>query len=420
MCMFHLNEHHHALNSQLHPLIDEANALSERLTSINLTKKVTSCRQQLEQWRLSHHQKIDQLFEEKSRELDELIAKKMTKQQEKITEVREKLTRLTAEQGITSQDINLLTSNIRYLEGTMHSIEKTSFHVTIQPLTIDNQLITFQEREEQQVDLSIGYPLQKTIPYTPGSWFPLASNEQYLLFHQAPNLCFVDQEFNIIKEILWSHATILHMCWSSTLNGFLIQTEQMIYLVNDQNVEIEDLLANPQQNWLACTCSDSSLFVSTNTWGSSIAQYRLSTTMNLTKQWQPPYSCTTDECIEGLTFSNGTLALVIRNRLKQSIRIELKFAEASDCIWLLRLSTAHDFDQLFRCSSLTYGEWLVINAQARQFLHITKSGQLKSRMTYQFTPYRACLFREDFFVIATDAGLKIHQLKNNTFDNHTV
>ena len=410
MCMVHLNEHHHALNSKLNPLIDEVNSLSERLTSINLTKKVSACRQQLEQWRLDYHQKIDDLFGEKSRELDQLVARKITKQQEKSNEVREKLTRLTIEQGTTSQDIDLLTSSIRYLEGTMHTIEQTSFHVTIQPLIIHDELITFQEREEQEFDLSKGYPIQKTIPYTPGSWFPLASSEQYLLFHQAPNLCFVDKEFNIIKEILWSHATILHMCWSSTLDGFIILTEEMIYLVDEKKPEIQNLLTNPQRNWLACTCSDTDLFVSTNIWGSSIAQYHLSMTMELIKPWQPPYSCTTDECIECMTFNDGTLAVVIRSRLKQSIRIELKFPETFDCIWLLRLSTVHDFDQVFRCSSLTCGEWLVINTQSRQFLHITKSGQLKSRMTYESTPYRVCLFREDFFVIATDAGLNFHQL----------
>jgi hypothetical protein len=410
ICIVHLNEHHQALNSKLDPLVDEINALKERLQTMNMQKKVDYCRRKLEQWRMDCYQKIDHLFEQKCQELDELASVKITKQQNEISQIRTKLAKLINDQKTTPRDIDLLTSSIRYLEGQMNNIEQTCFQITIQPLIIDDRSITFKEKKEQQFDPAIGYPIHKTLEYTPGSWFPLASNGTHLLFHHSPNLTFVNRELNIIKQVHWPYAIILNMCWSSTLNGFIIMTEDTIYLVNDKKFVIENLLTNPKQNWLACACSDLYLFVSTNQWGSSIVQYSLSITIDLDKQWRAPKSCTNDECIESMVYNNETLALMIRNRSEQSIRIELKFPQTFDRIWSLRLDAVHDLSQVFRCCSLIYDEWLVINSQTRQLLHIKKFGILKTNITYRHAPHHASLFGENFLVIATDASLNFHKL----------
>ena len=36
----------------------------------------------------------------------------------------------------------------------------------------------------------------------------LTSNDRFLLMHQKPNLCLVDREMNIVKEVLWTHDDI--------------------------------------------------------------------------------------------------------------------------------------------------------------------------------------------------------------------
>jgi hypothetical protein len=62
-------------------------------------------------------------------------------------------------------------------------------------------------------------------------------------------------------------------------------TQNNIYLVDEKRMSIENILTNEKQNWLACTCSDSYLFVSTNEWGSSVVQFILSSSVRAVKQW---------------------------------------------------------------------------------------------------------------------------------------
>ncbi len=414
ICIFHINEHNDILNARLNPLVDEINALGERLQTMDVQKKVGYCRRKLEQWREDCHQKIDHLFEQKCRELDQLVAVKTNKQQEEINQVRAKLMKLTNHQEATLKDIDLLTSSIRYLEGEMNNIEQICFQITIQPLILDPRSITFKEKNEQDFDLSTRYPIYKKIQYIPGSCFPLASNEHHLLFHQTPNLCLVNQELIIVKQVLWPYAIIWNTCWSSTLNGFIVMTKNSIYLVNEKTMSIENLLRNPKQNWLACTCSDLYLFVSTNEWGPSVTQFRLSLSIDLVQQWQPPKSCTKDESIDAMVYNNETLALMIRNISERFIRIDLKFSETFDCIWSLRPDTLHNLSNAFACCSLTSGEWLVVNSETRQLLQITKFGILKTKITYSRALHRIGLFGENFLVIATDTDLNFHKLKLDT------
>jgi hypothetical protein len=148
ICIIHLNEHHDALNLKLNPLVDEINALEEQLQTMNMQKKVDYCRQKLEQWRVDCHQKIDHLFEQKCQELNELAAVKITKQKNAISQIRTKLAQLIKDQATTPRDLDLLISNIRYLEGRMNDIEQTSFQITIRPLILEDRSIIFKEKKD--------------------------------------------------------------------------------------------------------------------------------------------------------------------------------------------------------------------------------------------------------------------------------
>ncbi len=70
ICLPHLKEHQDLLVSELNPLIDQINALGDRLNALSLENNMDDARQKLEQWRVESHQKIDDFFEEKFRELD--------------------------------------------------------------------------------------------------------------------------------------------------------------------------------------------------------------------------------------------------------------------------------------------------------------------------------------------------------------
>jgi len=381
---------------------------------MDIKKKFSCCHQKLEQWRIDCHQKIDHLFEQKCRELEQIFAVKIKKQQEEINQIHAKLTKITYNKEANQQEIDLLTSSIRCLEVGINNIEQTGYEITIQPLVIDAHSITFKEQNVQEFDLSAHYPIHKTIPYTPGSCFPLASSNHHLLFHQAPNLSLVNQEFILVKQVIWPYGVIWDTCWSSTLNGFIVITQTDMYLIDEKRMSIENILKNPKQNSLACTCSDTYLFVSTNEWGSSIIQFNLSLTIDIVQQWESPKSCTKDECIDVMIYNNNTLALVIRNIFERSIRIELRFPENFDCIWSLQLDAIKNLNQVFKCCSLMCGEWLVINPETQQLLQITKSGTLKKKIKCNRVPHRISLFGEKILVVAFDTSLNFYKLKLDT------
>ena len=190
----------------------------------------------------------------------------------------------------------------------------------------------------------------------------LASNGRLLLIHQKPNLCFVNTELTIVKQVLWSYDVIDDMCWSSTLDRFIVIVKDNIFLVDENTMSIESVQTVEKRRWLSCTCFNDQLFLSTNEWGSSIVEMSLSPSIAVIKEWKSPKTCTMDELIHDIVYNNGTLAVVIRNRVEKSIRMELRSSTTLDRLWSLTLDIVYDKDIAFRCCSLTVmnGLWRII------------------------------------------------------------
>ncbi len=229
----------------------------------------------LDEWRLDCYRKIDYLFEQKCQELDQRLAEKLVKQREETIEMQIKLMESIHEQETTRQNVDLLTTTIRHLQRRMNNIMEKSFQINISPLTIDKTLINITETDEYKFDLSTFTPIYKTINYSSESWYSLASNDRFLLLHQTPNLCLFNRQLLIVKQTEWFHNIIWNMCWSSTLNCFIIIEENNIFLINVNTMAIEDVKNLNEQKWLSCTCSDTYLFLSTRQYCSSIVQFRL-------------------------------------------------------------------------------------------------------------------------------------------------
>ncbi|CAF1272927.1 unnamed protein product, partial [Adineta steineri] len=302
-CREHMVEHDLSLNSQLNPLSDEINALGERLKSINLENAIGISHKKLEQWRYDCHKTIDTFFEQKCLELDRCIAKRMEKQRAEISRMRTKMSELINEQEATHKDIDSLTVTVRDLEREIEKIEQTSFQVEIKSLVLDDSLIHIENTDINRFDLTSLPPVYKTINYPRENWAPLACNNRYLLIHQEPNLCLVDQELNIVKQNSWIYGTIYDICWSSTLNRFIVINGSDVFLVDETNMSIENVQTLQKRKWLSCTTSDTSLFLSTKVWGSSIIEFSLLPTIELVKQWQSPDTCARDEVINGIVYN---------------------------------------------------------------------------------------------------------------------
>jgi hypothetical protein len=409
LCITHLSEHNDLLNSELNPLTDEINVLGERLTTLDTKDILGDCHQKLEQWRKDCHKKIDDFVEKKHQELERLIADKLYKQQEEVTHIRSKLAVLIRDQEATHEDIDTLTSTIRRLEKEMNKIEETCFSVDTRPLLIDDTAVHVKEIYAQKFNSAALSTVYKTIQRSPKSSITLASNGRLLLIHQKPNLCFLDPELTIVKQVLWPHDSVYDMCWSSKLNRFIVIVTDNIFLVDENTMSIESIQTVEKRNWFSCTCFDNQLFLSTYEWGSSIMEVTLSPTITFIKEWKSPITCTMNECIHDIKYNNETLSVVIRKKVENSMRMELRSCKTLDHLWSLTLDIVYK-DVKYRCCSLNCNEWLVADHSAGRRLHITAHEKFKEAITYKAIPYCITLFGSNMLVIFTKTTLNFHKI----------
>jgi hypothetical protein len=407
LCIQHLTEHNAALISQLNPLADEINALGDRLKSFNIHIATSDCGRKLEQWRKHCHEKIDTFFKQKQQQLNQLADEKIKKEEGEIDRIRLKVAKLIREQETTRRDIDSLTSTIRQLQTNMDNIEQTCLTISIRPLQIDDTIVVF--KETSGIDLSTLSPVCKTINRFKSSSYSLTSNDRFLLMHQRPNLCFVDREMNIVKQMPWVYDSINGMCWSSILNQFIVIGGEQIVRVDDNTMTMENIQMTKKYNWLSCTCSDKFLFLSTDGLASNIMKFKLLPSIELVEEWKSPQICARDEIIHIIVYNNEKLAMMITNKSKKSLRIELRYAETFDRIWSLSLDTVVNQDWVFRCCVLTCDEWLVTDHETQCLLQITKDGKLKHTIPYDTTPCCANLFA-NMLVVRKAGGVNFHKL----------
>jgi hypothetical protein len=291
----------------------------------------------------------------------------------------------------------------------MNKIEETRFSVDTRPLLIDDTIVHVKEISSQNFNSSSFSSVYKTIASPPGSRDSLASNDRLLLIHQKPNLCFLNSELTIVKQVLWPHDGIIDMCWASTLNRFIVIVKDNIFLVDENTMSIESVQTVEKRNWFSCTCFDDHLCLSTNGRGSSIVEVSLWPSIAIIKEWKSPITCTMNECIDDIVYNNETLAVVIGSHVEKSIRMKLRSYKTLDRLWSVSLNVVWE-NETSRCCSLNCDEWFVADHNAGSLLHIAADGKMKESITYKEIPYCITPFGPSMLAIATQNGTNLHKI----------
>lgn len=412
VCNEHLKEHDDLNNPKLNPLINEFNTLDEQFKSSNTEKLIGDCRQKLLQWRDDSYKIINQLYEQKLQELDQRCLKKLNEQRTQLNRIRSKMTELIRQQESNQENIDSITLTVRHIRDEIKAIENTHLQIDIRPLTIDNNSIYIEEFDPNKCNiLNITTPF-RTIDCS-GEWGPaMVSNNRYLLIDRHPNLCLIDQQLQIVKQSQWKFDFIRDMCWSSILNSFVVLTRSReIFLINEKTLAIEIVQNIEEQDWLSCTCSDTSLYLTARREGTNIFEFNLSTSFELVKKWKPPHSCKHYEVILNIEYKNKTLALVISHSSTNLVHLELRSSITLDRLWSLELNVTHTLGQpLIRCASLICDEWLIIDNSTSQLFHVKKDGQIKAISSYNSSPWNAVMFDSNILAIRTKHGVNYHKL----------
>jgi hypothetical protein len=409
LCLQHLKEHNDLLVSQLNPLVDQVNEIGDRLKSITIETKNSDCRQKLERWRMDCHKKIDDLFEQKCQEINTRLAEKMKKQKEEIDRIQSKIVSLIHEEEVSREDLDLLTSTIRDLDRELNKIQHTNFNIEIRPVVIDGCLTLIEESDINPLDISKLPPVYKTISCIGKNYPPLESNGQFLSMYRDPDLCLINRELTIVRQATWPFEFIRSMCWSSSLHQFIIASDQGIFSVDEKTLSIDSLKTVQKQNWFCCTCSDTSLFLSTYEAASSIMVYGVLPAIEFIKTWTSSDICTNEEWISDAKYCNESIALVRKEFSGKRFSIELRNTNTFDRLWSFDMDCLAVRQKTFHCCLLNGEEWLVLDNESDRLLHITKDGKMKSSCVYPSKPLCATMFGPDTIAITTLDSLNFHQ-----------
>jgi len=378
------------------------NLYNSRLKDSNIDENINNAHQKLDQWREECHKKIEELYQKKLEELNSYINQLKPEYEEKKTRVQRNISQLNDQ-----QNIDLRQTTIHSIEQDLNDIEQTSLQIHIRPLHINDNYI-YIEKEFDFRKFSSNF---SKFFYVEESSSAIASNEQYLLMHQYPYLCLIDQDSKLIKQNFWPNGWIRDMCWSKTLSCFIIITDNNIYFVGTNLQYSSPLEEDIKQFWFSCTCSDEFLYLSTCEWGSSIYQLSLSSSIDFIHQWKPPLTCENYEGINDIKYNNEKLALMIKDPKENKKRMELKIAKTFLTIWSLELSIGSNI-RLFTCCPINFNEWLVIDGTNSRIYQITKDGTFKNNIHYNSVPYRANLFNSNILAISAEYDLSLHQIQN--------
>ncbi|CAF3765041.1 unnamed protein product [Rotaria socialis] len=409
LCMEHLKDHAgRQSDSQLNSLISEINVLSDRFHHVSVVEPYFF--KSLDKWRVDAYHTIDQFYETQRRNFEQFIRETEDKQRKEIDHFRLKINDFIREQNAKQDDLYLLKDTIKLIEKNLNDLPY--IQCDIRPLVIDENLATIKFKKISQDVLPLSRPYQ-TMNIIDDSYCWMTTNDKYLLVHHKPDLYLLDQQLAIIEKTPWTHGRIYVMCWSSTLNRFIVITNDTIFTIDENLMAIErcDLNhhANIYHNWRSGTCSNTNLFLSTSELGSSLYEFSLLPSVQFIKEWTSPTTCRKDECIDDLCYKNGKFAIIIFHQPTNEIRLDLRSSTTLDPIWSIEIGRIVP-RRTTGCCWLNNDEWLITDEYHFRLFHISTNGHLVKSDKYDPAPYNALLFGKDILAIRTVTGVSLHRL----------
>lgn len=396
---------------------DEYAELNRKIVEIDevikkvLEKFLNNGREKLDKWRDDSYKMINLFYEQKCLELHENCSEKLQKSKENLDQLRLQIGQLNEEGQTNENDIQLLRSNIEHTKHKIENIEEKDIQINIQSLSINENLISMENFISDDFDLSfISSPCHTIRSSNENSW-SIASNNKFILIDQYPNLYLLDKNLTIVNQYQWKYNNITDICWSSILNKFIIITPNKICLIDENFKSIEQIRSIKGEKWWSCTCSNTSLYLTTNQSDTNIFQYDLLSSFQLIKQWKSSDSDEENQSIYDITYQHEKLALIITNSLNRTVSLIVRSSTTFDLLWSYQLDINYKwFQTSVRCCSLTNDQWLIVEEYTSHIFHIDKHGQLKAKCQYNLQPCNAILFGTDLLAIRTESTINFHKI----------
>ncbi|CAF1568343.1 unnamed protein product [Adineta ricciae] len=398
-------QHSLATHLQLNPLIDQVNQIQDQLKGLDKMVILQKSFQQLEEWRQKAHLAVDAYFTEKIQELDAYATEQMKQHEEELLEIRTRIITSMNEQDTTHELIHLLTFKIQTLQRDIDRLTQNDFHLQTNPLVIDKNTINY----EQVFNLTNILSVHRVIERSGKSYTPLATDNQVLLLHRQDSLVVTDESLATLKLAPWKFGPIYDMCYSTVLKQFIIITEHEVFVLDSNTMVICKVRSIPYQEWFSCTCSSTTLYLSTKVYSSSIVEFNLLRSMSFIKRWESPDTCSREEAIDGIFYNNDKLAIMISNDQERFARLELRAATTLTRIWSMALEIIYSEKQAYRFCLINRDEWLVADHANSKLIHITNDGKMKAICEYHPTPCCAIEMGNNILAVSTQSAIQLHK-----------
>lgn len=410
LCLEHLKEHSDKQNdAHLPSLMAELNVLSDRLHHVSLVEPFFLAN--LDKWRADAYRTIDRFYDKQRRDFQEFIQENQEKQRKELDYLRLKINELTHEQNATEDDIHLIKNTIKLIEKNLNDLPH--LQCNIRPLVIDENIASLRSGSTTKEILPLARPY-RTMNIIDDSYCWMATNDNYLLVHHKPNLYLLDRQLSVIEKTPWLHDRIYIMCWSSTLNRFIVVTNDTIYTIDSNLMAIERCEFTHHNNiyrsWRSGTCSNTSLYLSTGELGPSLYEFTLLPSIQFVKEWSSPITCRKEEFIDDLCYKNGKLAMIIFQQTTNEVRFDQRSSTTLDLIWSIEIARIVP-RRTTGCCWLNNNEWLITDEYDFRLFHISADGHLIKTEKYSPAPYNALLFGKDILAIRTIEGVNLHRLQ---------
>ncbi|CAF3484948.1 unnamed protein product [Adineta steineri] len=137
VCTKHYLEHVKLTNDELLPLADQLNTIINTLQEINVTHISQLAMEQLEQWRIESHQRIDELYDDKRKTLTKLSELKLEEESMISKKLNTLVQQYTDQLDASFQQVEKIKKDITALETRCSNLKKTGFfHFENKPLEL--------------------------------------------------------------------------------------------------------------------------------------------------------------------------------------------------------------------------------------------------------------------------------------------
>lgn len=141
VCTRHFLEHIELVKAQIDPLTNQINEMLEKIQDMTINPIIELSFAQLQQWQRDMHQRIDETFLAKSKEMEDLINQNKEKfvehqkqQLENLVKIQDEIRQLVENDDITAERIHVLKSQITFVQGNLTSLKKNFLVVNIKDL----------------------------------------------------------------------------------------------------------------------------------------------------------------------------------------------------------------------------------------------------------------------------------------------